>query len=148
MTATNHALTGAIIGLTLHNPLIAIPAALISHLVCDMIPHYGGGNPNAISTPSFARYLVVDGSLCVLLVIGLAASGTSGWLLASICAFVATSPDLLSIRKFRAARAHKQIKQTKLEMFLKNIQWFERPIGATVELAWLTSSLLILRVII
>jgi len=40
MIATNHALAGAVIGATM--PLqYAIPTALASHLVMDMLPHYG-----------------------------------------------------------------------------------------------------------
>ena len=33
MRATNHALTGAIIGLTVQNPWVALPAAFLSHFV-------------------------------------------------------------------------------------------------------------------
>lgn len=40
MTATNHALAGAIIGALM--PLeVAIPVALVSHFLLDAIPHYG-----------------------------------------------------------------------------------------------------------
>ena len=40
MLATNHALTGIIIGATLPLP-VAIPVAFVSHFVLDMIPHFG-----------------------------------------------------------------------------------------------------------
>ncbi len=40
MTATNHALSGALIGALLPLP-IAIPAAFLSHFVMDKIPHFG-----------------------------------------------------------------------------------------------------------
>jgi len=40
MTATNHALVGALIGAALPLPL-AIPAAYLSHFALDAVPHYG-----------------------------------------------------------------------------------------------------------
>lgn len=148
MTATNHALTGALIGLTVHSPLLALPLALLSHLVCDAIPHFGMPNDGWIAGTAFRRYLICDAILCIVLVSFLALSGTANWLLASLCAFVATSPDLLSIGRFRNARAGRPLTQNALQRFLKKIQWFEKPIGAAVELAWAAGAILLLSVII
>jgi len=47
MTATNHALTGAAIGLLVGEPLIAVPAAIASHFICDALPHYGRVGPDS-----------------------------------------------------------------------------------------------------
>ncbi len=71
MTATNHAVTGAIIGLTVANPVAAVVAALLSHFILDMIPHFGS-DEDFISTMKFRVMLVVDALLCVALVIFLA----------------------------------------------------------------------------
>lgn len=143
MTATNHALTGAIIGLTVHNPLIALPAALLSHVVCDIIPHYGR-DADSIKTNGFVTYLLIDAALCGLLVLVLIFSGVSYWWLGALCAFVATSPDFLWIRKFRDARAGRPFRPSRLERFLAEIQWFQRPIGGFVELVWLGATITIL----
>ena len=43
MTATAHALIGASLALKLANPYIGIPAALISHFIADMVPHWDAG---------------------------------------------------------------------------------------------------------
>ena len=40
MTATSHALIGTVIAAKIGNPALAIPLALASHAVADMIPHW------------------------------------------------------------------------------------------------------------
>ena len=47
MTATNHALTGAIIGLVIGEPVLAIALAFASHFICDALPPVGSQDPNA-----------------------------------------------------------------------------------------------------
>lgn len=147
MTATNHALTGALIGLTVGNPWVAVPVAFMSHFVCDAIPHYGNGNVPVWGKP-FRIMLLLDALLCVGLVGTLAYSHPSHWLLASMCAFLATSPDFLWIRRFIYARKHKRnlTKFNRLEILLgdKGIQWFQRPIGALVEVAWTVGGVVLL----
>ncbi len=146
MTATNHALTGALLGLIIGQPLIALPVALLSHFVCDAIPHYGNDAVKLWSN-NFKNMLVVDASLCVLLVAVLAYHQPTHWLLASFCALLATSPDLLWIRKFvYGLRNHRSQKQTKFERLLGSdgIQWFQRPIGAVVEVAWAIGMLMLI----
>lgn len=146
MTAINHALTGAIIGLVVGEPLIALPAALISHFVCDALPHFGSADSPAkrLRTNNFRNYLILEFCLCVLLVVCLAVFQPQHWFLASVCAFLATSPDLLWINKYLKLRRGKRWKRNAYEKFAGNIQWFEKPIGAVVEVAWLVAGLIIL----
>jgi hypothetical protein len=40
MTATSHALIGTIIAAKIGNPALAIPIAIVSHVVADTIPHW------------------------------------------------------------------------------------------------------------
>lgn len=146
MTATNHALTGAVIGLVVGQPLIAVPAALASHFVCDALPHFKVNLPDKIllKTRGFRNYLIADASLCVLLVIALAIFQPQHWLLASVCAFLATSPDLLWINKYLKTRRGQHWKRSAFGKFAGNIQWFQRPIGAVVEIAWFAAGVTIL----
>lgn len=138
MTATNHALTGALIGFIVGQPLLALPLALASHFVCDALPHFGPSKPaNWIKTKEFKRLLTIDASMCVLLVAILAGLHPIHWLLASICAFVATSPDLLWLDRFIKAQRGKRWKPSAFDKFASGIQWFEKPIGAVVEAVWL-----------
>lgn len=147
MTAINHAMTGAIIGLVSGNPLVALPAALVSHFVCDAIPHFGASR-DISGTKGFRYYLVVEALLCVLLVVLLALLQPAHWLLAGVAAFVAASPDFLSINKFLHSQTGREYSPGLLVRFAKRIQWFERPIGAVVEIAWASAAAYLLVTII
>jgi hypothetical protein len=145
MTATNHALTGAIIGLAVGEPIIALPAAFLSHFVCDVLPHYG--NPNSdkvIKTNGFRNYLIVEAVLCFLLVLTLAVVRPENWLLAAACAFLAASPDFLWINKYLTIRAGRIWKPNLFSRFALGIQWFQRRIGAVVELTWFAAAIIVL----
>lgn len=146
MTATNHALTGAVIGLVVGQPLIALPAALASHFICDALPHFGSSLPDKVRLKSigFRNYLVLDASLCVLLVLSLAIFQPQHWFLASVCAFLATSPDLLWLNRYLKARRGQNWKWNSFAKFAGGIQWFQQPIGAAVEIAWFIAAVIIL----
>ena len=140
MRAINHALTGAVIGLSVGNPIVAVPIALLSHFICDAIPHFGMGEAS-IKTKTFRNILVTDALLCVGLVSFLAIAQPAYWLLAAICAFVAVSPDLLWLPLYKHAKQGKTYVRKGFYKFAADIQWFERPIGSVVEVAWLGAGL-------
>ncbi len=146
MTATNHALTGAAIGLIIAQPIVAIPVAFLSHFVCDAIPHYRSSikGENFLKTKSFSNYLVAEVILCILIVLVIALNQPNNWALAIICAFLAASPDLFSFKRYRYAKENKNYKPGKYVKFASGIQWFEKPIGATVEFAWFIAGIAIL----
>jgi len=146
MTAINHALTGSLIGLIIGQPLAAVPLAIGSHFVCDAIPHFGTGLPNKVllKTDAFRNYLFAEGLLCFLLVCVLAFVRPEHWLLASICAFAAASPDLLSFNGYQKTRRGLNWEAGRYVKFAGGIQWFERPIGAVVEVAWFTGAVILL----
>jgi hypothetical protein len=151
MTAINHALTGSVIAFIVVNPLLALPAALLSHFVCDAIPHFGTNQESGAYMRStfFKRLLIADAGLCVLLVLILALVRPDHWLLAAICAFLATTPDLLWIAKFRRAQRRGGVSNDNwLLTFAAAIQWFERPSGAIVEAAWLVAGIVMVDVFI
>jgi hypothetical protein len=150
MTASNHALTGATIGLVVSNPLVALPVAVLSHFALDIIPHFGLDDdiPEFLRSRGFTIFLIIDALLCVILVGVLALLRPDNWILASFCAFLATSPDLLWINQFLKARQHKPWKPGLLSRFSIWSQWFQRPIGAFVELAWFIAAIIVLAAII
>ncbi len=43
MTATGHAVVGTVIAVAIPNPLIGIPIAILSHIACDLFPHWDIG---------------------------------------------------------------------------------------------------------
>ena len=142
MTATNHALTGALIGLVSGTAWIAIPASLVSHFVCDAIPHFdvpGVTKEKRIGSKLFLRIQIIFGGImCLVIVGGLAVFHPLHWLLASVCAFVAASPDLLAIPRFLTIRrgGKDPVNRWWFWRFHHRIQWFEKPIGGLVEIAW------------
>lgn len=125
---------------------MAVPAALASHFICDAIPHFKfqGEDAQTLRQRFFVIYLLAEAGLCGLLVLALGLAQPLHWVLAAICAFVAASPDLLSIRKFVLMRQGKPWRPTWYGKFAGGIQWFERPIGLVVELAWLVAVVAIL----
>jgi len=148
MTATNHALTGATIGILIGKPLLAVPVALLSHFICDAVPHFGFTGEKLkkriMRGNSFRNYLVVEAIICFVIVLAIAVLRPAHWQLAAWCAFVAASPDLLSYKRYRATRSGTAWSGNLYSRFAHDIQWFERPIGALVEVAWLVAALVIL----
>lgn len=141
MIAFNHALTGSLIGLAMQRPLLALPIALGSHFICDAIPHYGSrrANDSYLQTNRFNVLLILDALLCVGLVAVLAVSSPAGWLLAAVCAFVATVPDfawLPGYVRVQHGRAFVAARRNWFMNFAARIQWFEKPIGGLVEVFW------------
>ena len=140
VTATNHALTGALIGMTIVNPVIAIPLAIISHFVLDAIPHYdaSGTDVERIGSRRLVyEQLLLGGVLCFLIVLALFLTRPQHWLTAAICAFLATSPDLLWIPRFlHVRRTGRDMKLNSFLRFHNWIQWWTAPKLMWVELAW------------
>ena len=147
MTATNHALTGAVIGLASGQPLLAVPAAVASHFVCDALPHFGwpdNENEGHLESNGFRDYLIVEAAVCFFIVLALAIFQPVNWLLAAVCAFAAASPDLLWINRYRAAKAGRSWRGNAFLKWAHDIQWFQRPIGAVVEVVWFVAMLFII----
>lgn len=142
MTAPNHALTGALIGLSIANPAIALPLAFLSHFICDAIPHWdpkGNSHEERMNSRQFLWVQLISGAvLCFIIVIALALTQPRNWLLAAMCAFVAACPDLFFLERF----VH--VKRTGKDILEKHWFWrFHNGIGkvtgpkfAIVELLW------------
>jgi hypothetical protein len=145
MTATNHALTGAIIGTLLVNPLVAVPLAVVAHFALDAIPHFGRG-AEAMKDTTFAKMLLADATLCVILAGIIAIAHPTHWPWTIVAAFACTSPDLMWAKRYLSAKKSGTVPKPKgpLQAFHSKIQWFERPIGAVVEIAWAGAAIFIL----
>ena len=146
MRAINHAVTGAVIGLVVTEPLIAMPVAFLSHFVLDVIPHYGPSMDNVkyMKSKTFKNFLYIDAALCFILVIVLAASNPVNWLLAAVCAFLAAAPDFLSVNRYVSTLRKREWKPSLYSKFATGIQWFERPIGGVVEIIWFVGAVILL----
>lgn len=142
MTAPNHALTGAVIGLTISNPLVSLPLAFLSHFVCDAIPHYdppGEDGPKRFKSKRFVyEFLVGGATVCLLVVLLLAVARPQHWLTAAVCAFLAASPDLFWIPRFLYTR-RTGTEPARRGWFLTVhswVQWKTGPRLIWLELAW------------
>lgn len=95
MTATNHALTGALIGLSISQPVLALPIAFISHFVCDALPHFGLASyeERTKKTKTFHKILYVDAAI-LSIIIGILLWAGAGWVAMS-CLVLAGSPDFV-----------------------------------------------------
>ena len=61
MTATGHAVIGAVIAAKITNPLLAIPIALISHYAADIFPHWDAGtNSNKKTKQQLTKEAIID----------------------------------------------------------------------------------------
>jgi len=135
MTGLNHAVTGAVLAVAIHNPVIAAPAAFLSHFATDMIPHwhyrYKSSSPLGLS-------MRITDFLASLLMLGFFANKYSSFLI-FICGLLAISPDFMWWNFFLHGkpdpRDGKNLLHILRRMHIK-IQWSESGWGIIVELIW------------
>jgi hypothetical protein len=131
MTATNHGLMGIVIGAFLPMPL-AIPLALLSHFVMDALPHYGIPQKQRNTSKIYKKVVAID-TITALLFAVLAAS-FGKWAMFWV-GWVAYSPDFMwVISYFRHNNNLHMRPKNFITKFHKNIQRYERPWGAYVEI--------------
>jgi len=141
VTAPNHALTGALIGLTITNPALALPLAFLSHFACDAIPHYDPAERDAsklYGSKRFEQMLWLQAAVCGLIVLLLESGRPQHWVAAAIGAFLAASPDFFWIPMFLKTRRTGRRPSTK-NWFLRFhawVQWRTGPKWAWLEAAW------------
>lgn len=139
MRAINHALTGAVIGASISNP-IALPLSFISHFILDSLPHWGNNKISEIEEHKsmvFKVKLIVDFILCLSLVLLIFLLQPKNWVLMCVCAFLAASPDLFSIPRFKASVTGKNHEVTNpIQKIHRKIQWGERNWGFFIELPY------------
>lgn len=142
MMAINHAMTGALIGLTIDEPAASLPLAFLSHFMLDAFPHYDTAADKKIdilkSKKFFYIQIVLGAVLCFLLVVLLALFHPKNWVLAAVCAFLGASPDLLSFPRFLSVkRTGKDIgNKNWFWRFHSGIQWATGPQYLAIELVW------------
>jgi hypothetical protein len=148
MTATNHALTGALIGVTVSNPVLAVALAFTSHFVLDGLPHFGGDDKRLklpFNGRLFQTILFADIVLCLLLAGVFALTQPAHWFVIVLCAFVATSPDFAWFPDYLAALKRKPLPvRGPLRKFAAKIQWSQTLPGAIPEFVWALTMLSLL----
>jgi hypothetical protein len=135
VTATNHGLAGAVIGLSITQPAIALPLALISHFVLDALPHFDMKYYNdPTKRKHFIVYLAGDAILLATVISYLYLAGAS-WLVFA-CLFLAGSPDFVWAYRYIFQEKLGKLKPRKRNWFNEfhaSIQWSATPKGILVE---------------
>lgn len=136
MTATNHALSGAAIGLAITQPLIALPLAFVSHFVLDAIPHLGLDEfgTHLKAKKKFLCILAVDATLLAAVMAWLYVIGAS--FLVFACLFLAGSPDFIWAYRYVFQEKLGKVPPRKMNIFDRfhsKIQWSQTLKGLYVE---------------
>lgn len=135
MTGTNHAITGAIIGMVVA-PVAAVPLAIMSHFALDSIPHYGD-NSLSQSEQRFRRIVIADAVITVTFLVSILIIRPAHWGIAIIAALLAMSPDLMWLPNFMRASRGKQARPYNKVMHVHEKMQREHVWGWIVEAAWL-----------
>lgn len=141
MTGFNHALAGIGIAITVKNPALVAPIALVSHFILDMLPHFylkSFGDTATRPYPRGLRYFLAgDAVVTLFFVIVALYMWPQYWLAIIVGVLFAMAPDFLW-------PWHGKIKKMeKFFNFHQKIQWFENRWGILFEapftavLAWL-----------
>lgn len=147
MTATNHALTGAVIALAVKQPVLAVPLAFASHFVLDAIPHFGIHEDDHVKRNShwlFRTVISIDTVLAVAMIITipLLANETVGWWIILLGMLAGIAPDTIWIYRFIRLMRNKLVRPYgRVAKFHQNIQWSEQPWGLNIEVVWVIASL-------
>ncbi len=137
MTGINHAATGALVAAAINKPVLALPAALLSHFAVDMIPHWDYKVPGG--THSLQKVMALDLvlSLSVIFLLAITVSATPWVIVAG--GFLGILPDTMWLQFFLTGEAGED-KNDLMKWLRKShlwIQWSETSQGFFVELLWL-----------
>ncbi|MDQ3123957.1 MAG: hypothetical protein M3Q14_04735 [bacterium] len=137
MIGTNHFLSGAVIGLSVSQPVLALPLAFLSHFVLDMVPHFGfeGWGDNALKRKYFVFWTVVKLDIIFLTIALIFLAMNREWL-AIGAGVIAVSPDFSWIYRFIYKQNFGRLPippRNKYDSFHKRIQWYEKLPGAIPE---------------
>lgn len=131
MLLTVHTLTGALIGVSVQDPVIAAPLSFISHFVLDSTPHFG---IDGLDFKTKKGKIVGILDCCGALVSWLALMGLfpAYRLVITVGVFFACLPDLLYLPDI----FFNVIPSKKLLRFHSKIQWSQTPMGTITDATW------------
>lgn len=143
MTASNHVVTGALIGAAIANP-VAIPLAFFAHFLLDALPHY---SVDEHTGQKFIFVLSADAGLASAVLITVFLLQPQNWLLIILCGIACASPDLMWLPRWIVELRGKKPKPMGVVRKLHaNIQWAEQEVwwGILVEAVWFSSMLILI----
>ncbi|MCW1907841.1 MAG: hypothetical protein KIH63_000690 [Candidatus Saccharibacteria bacterium] len=136
MTASNHVVTGALIVTIVHNPVLGLTLALLSHPFLDMVPHFGVEPTRMMA---FLPGFLADVAIALSVLIALIIVRPDQYILLIAGGIAAASTDLLNIPEFIDALRHRPHHKGPIRRFLSWIQWSQTVPGLIVEFVWFFS---------
>lgn len=134
MTATNHVLTGAIIGSRVQPFWLALPLALLSHFILDSLPHYGSHDH---ISKAYKIKLYSDMTMAAVVLLAIFITKLPHWPVVAASGIIAASPDLMWLpRWLKELRKEPVPPMNRLAKFHWLIQWGESPYGWPIEIIW------------
>lgn len=137
MVAINHALAGAFTAVAIGRPVLALPAALLSHFVIDSLPHWNYQVPYGPKLRQTVIGFDLIASSLVLILLGLTLN-VDFWLF-FLGGFLGMLPDLMWLPYILSGKPSPIDKKTplhRLRRFHSKIQWSETTKGLFVEVVW------------
>ena len=134
MTASNHTLTGVLIGLAVPVPLVALPLAFASHFALDALPHYEMLDfESKNSQAKFKWILLADAAVMASILLFIILSQPAHWPLLIACGLLAASPDLMWLPGYISLQTggvyQNKIYRSKLGQFHTKLGKYANPKG-------------------
>ncbi len=148
MTASNHAITGALIAAAISKPVIFLPLAFLSHFVLDMLPHFGyerAGYAEIFKHKKTARLQICLDIIGLLILVWLIRS--ENWLV-FVAAVLAVSPDFVWPYRYFILEKRGLTRPGEgnaINRWHSRIQWCEHPWGFYVEIIWFASMAILIK---
>jgi hypothetical protein len=136
VTATNHVLTGSVIAAAIQQPLIALPLALLSHVICDALPHFGKHPKLKQTSHNFVIYLATDCGIAAFILLAILMLKPAYWPLLIACGILAALPDVLWLPQYIRVINGKKRRLNRLTSFLSVIQNESPVFGMLFEVGW------------
>jgi len=136
--AFHHALTGVVVAATVNKPILALPAAFLSHLAIDMSPHWDYKLFGLTKIRRLVIGLDITASLWLIVLVAFWISQFR-WLVL-VGGFLALLPDAMWLPNILLDKSAPKDKQTLLHLarrFHFRIHWSKTSIGLAVMTIWL-----------
>lgn len=137
-------MTGAVVAAAINRPILALPAAILSHFAVDSLPHWNYKVPGHAALRPIV--IGIDMILSTVVLAVLAWSFADSPRLVFIGGFLAILPDATWAPYILWNKPSPRDRNTPLHIlhrFHIKIQWSETSIGLFVELAWLVFMLML-----
>ena len=143
MTGLNHALTGALVAAAIDEPAIALPAALLSHFVIDMIPHWDYRLPEVLKPLAVMMDFTL--SLSLLLILAVTVDASPRMIIAG--GILGILPDAMWLPGIVVGKEVPKSGKSVLHRVRRihsKLQWSETRSGLIVEIIWLPLMIILL----